>query len=80
MTLRGAWDIEMTDRGLAYGVPGEEDARALYYTGAAAMMAMTVASLAADHRPPFVALDAFFTRMKMEISEYLEQESWPDAD
>lgn len=77
-SLAGAWQVEMDDRQLAAGTPGEDDARALFYTGAAAMMAMTVTVLATDPRPTHQVLDDFFTRMTLEISEYLDKTPWPD--
>ena len=66
-TLAEAWSIEAKERGATPATPGYDDAQNLFYSGAAAMLAM----VASSHGQGLRLVD-FVLTMQGELKEYLE--------
>ena len=64
-TLAEAWSIEAKERGATPSTPGYDDAQNLFYSGAAAMLAMVFAAGPKD------AVNLLLT-VQAELKEYLE--------
>ena len=67
-TLAEAWSIECKERRVNRSLPGYDDAENLFYSGAAAMLAM-VTHVTHQHRADLLA---FLLTVQAELKEYLE--------
>ena len=72
-TLAEAWSTEAKERGATPSTPGYDDAQNLFYSGAAAMLAMF-----AETRNHETALNLALT-IQAELREYLEVVDAADA-
>jgi hypothetical protein len=73
VTLAAAWHQEASDRGASPATPGYDDARNLFYAGAAAMLAMVVDAGTDGGKPSLDRLVNFLHTTKAELREYLEE-------